>query len=45
MTLSNRTQSLLQDLICDYMDTWGGYDALDPENQEAITQIWELIKK
>jgi len=44
MTLTNRTKSLLSDLICDYMDQWGGYDSLDSENKEAITQIWEIIQ-
>ena len=42
MTLNNRAQSILQDMLANYQDKWGGFDAFDSEDQEAISQILKL---
>jgi len=42
MTLNNRAKSILQDITYDYINKWGGFDAFDSEDQEAISQILKL---
>jgi hypothetical protein len=44
MTLNNRAQSMLQDMLANYQDKWGGFDAFDPGAQEAITQLYQLTR-
>ena len=44
MTLNNRAQGILQDMLANYQDKWGGFDAFDSEDQEAITQLYQLAR-
>ena len=44
MTLNNRAQSILQDMLANYQNKWGGFDAFDSEDQEAISQLYTLTK-
>ena len=42
--LNNRAKSILQDMLTSFQDKWGGYDALDSEDQEAISELYKLTK-